>query len=130
MKRILLINIFILLLNNLAKSQQAPNVFLHKDSALISKEYLLKTGKLFINDTIWVIDSFVYVIAGSDEYENIAPAFGVNKGCLFSEHFINEIKKRQAKLTTFTFQDIYIHNKKEYTIYSRKLAQTLAYRLY
>lgn len=126
MNKLILIYVAVLI-SICLNAQTKPKLYLHLDSAWLTKNEILSIGKIIISDTNYIIDRFVYVFAGSTPEDNISPSFGVNYGAFFSEHFINEVKKRKPKITTFSFQDFHIHHKKNSKSSTIKLETRLAY---
>jgi hypothetical protein len=78
-----------------------------------------------ISNTSFKIESFTYVITGSKIGGEPDPTYGTNKGSVFCDHLLNEIKKYQDNKSSLLITDVVVHNSKNTSQNRKKLNQQL-----
>ena len=126
MKNTILIFCIALVFSIKGQSQNIePHVFLVKNNSSISKEDLIKIGKLNISDTSFSIISFSYIITGKRNDGNLNPTFGVNKSSIFSTGLLKELNNSQSQQSSLYITDIIVHHLKKNFGKDKKINQDL-----
>lgn len=115
-------SMFFLVLGKTLNAQQPPTAFIYENVIEMTKDSIMKAGKLNINDTSYEIMKFTYIIS-APHMPNNEPIYGTIKGNIFSQEFLTKLYQSWP-YGTLIILDILVH--KKYTDDpNRKLAQQL-----